>query len=153
MNQLSVCDLNWIDLETFKSEFCYEDEACNVIILQNTIQKHHNSNDSFYHSLNLINFKIQKMASSKTFGVGIDFHKDTVNNKKLIQYINLKLAALGYPYFQDERTAKFLEIATPLLNNYREKARLLSTPTHAFARLSRSGPHDVDSAQCGYLRN
>lgn len=67
------------------------------------------------------------MASSKTFGVGIDSNKDTVNNKKLIQYINLKLAAMGYPYFQDERTAKFLEIAAPLLNNYREKSRLLST--------------------------
>lgn len=66
------------------------------------------------------------MAITKTFGVGIDFNKDTVNSKKLIQYINLKLAALGYPYFQDERTAQFLEVATPLLNNYREKARLLS---------------------------
>ncbi|MFA9388706.1 MAG: hypothetical protein ACERKD_02800 [Prolixibacteraceae bacterium] len=67
------------------------------------------------------------MAIAKTFGVGIDSDKNTVNNKKLIQYINLKLAALGYPYFQDERTAQFLEVATPLLNSYREKARLLST--------------------------
>ncbi|MBN2806295.1 MAG: hypothetical protein JXR22_06520 [Prolixibacteraceae bacterium] len=67
------------------------------------------------------------MTVQKTFGVGIDSDKNTVNDKKLIQYINLKLAALGYPYFQDERTAQFLEIATPLLNNYREKSRLLST--------------------------
>jgi len=62
-----------------------------------------------------------------TFGVGIDTDKNTVNDKKIIQYINLKLAALGYPYFQDERTAQFIEVATPLLNNFREKSRLLST--------------------------
>lgn len=67
------------------------------------------------------------MAITKTFGVGIDSDKNTVNDKKIIQYINLKLAALGYPFFQDERTAQFIEIATPLLNNYREKSRLLST--------------------------
>lgn len=67
------------------------------------------------------------MAFNKTFGVGIDSDKNTVNNKKLIQYINLKLASLGYPYYQDEKTDQFLEIAAPLLNNYREKSRLLST--------------------------
>lgn len=67
------------------------------------------------------------MTVQKTFGVGIDSDKNTVNDKKFIQYINLKLAALGYPYFQDERTAQFLDIATPLLNSFREKARLLST--------------------------
>jgi hypothetical protein len=66
------------------------------------------------------------MAISRTFGVGIDSN-NAVNSKKLIQYINLKLAALGYPYFQDERTAPFLEVAAPLLNNFREKSRLLST--------------------------
>ncbi len=67
------------------------------------------------------------MTINKTFGVGIDADKNTVNNKKLIQYINLKLAALGYPYYKDERTSQFLEIASPLLNNYKEKARLLSS--------------------------
>ena len=66
------------------------------------------------------------MTVQKTFGVGIDTDKNTVNNKKLIQYINLKLAALGYPYFQDEKSAQFLDIASPLLHNYREKSRLLS---------------------------
>lgn len=67
------------------------------------------------------------MTTNKTFGVGIDNDKNTINKKKHIQYINLKLAALGHPYFQDERTAQFLEIASPLLKNYKEKARLLST--------------------------
>ncbi len=67
------------------------------------------------------------MTVKKTFGAGIDTDKSNINKKKLIQYINLKLAALGYPYFKDERTAQFLEIATPLLANYKEKSRLLST--------------------------
>jgi hypothetical protein len=66
------------------------------------------------------------MTHNKTFGIGIDSEKNTANRKKRIQYINLKLAALGYPYFEDERTAQFLEIATPLLNNYKEQSRLLS---------------------------
>ncbi|MGV8096514.1 MAG: hypothetical protein AB2L24_32050 [Mangrovibacterium sp.] len=51
--------------------------------------------------------------------------RNTVNNKTIIQYINLKLAALGYPWYQDERTAQFLEIAAPLLSNYKEQSRLL----------------------------
>jgi hypothetical protein len=66
------------------------------------------------------------MTTRKTFGAGIDSGKTTVNNKKFIQYINLKLAALGYPYFQDERTAQFMEFASPLLDNFREKSRILS---------------------------
>jgi len=61
----------------------------------------------------------------KTFGTGIDQDKNTINKKKIIQYINLKLAALGYPYYQEERTAQFLEIAAPLLSNYKEQSRLL----------------------------
>lgn len=66
------------------------------------------------------------MAVNKTFGAGIDIENQSINKKKLIQYINLKLAALGYPYYQDERTAQFLEFATPLLDNFREKSRILS---------------------------
>nr|MDA3930507.1 hypothetical protein [Prolixibacteraceae bacterium] len=42
------------------------------------------------------------------------------------QYINLKLAALGYPYLKDEKSTPFLEIASPLLNTFREQSRLLS---------------------------
>ncbi len=61
----------------------------------------------------------------KTFGPGIDPEKSTINNKTIIQYINLKLAALGYPWYQEERTARFLEIAAPLLSNYKEQSRLL----------------------------
>ncbi len=67
-----------------------------------------------------------KMTTKRTFGAGIDNDKSTVNNKKFIQYINLKLAALGYPYYQDERTSQFLEFASPLIDNFREKSRILS---------------------------
>ena len=68
----------------------------------------------------------QHAVMKKTFGAGIDHDKNTVNNKTIIQYINLKLAALGYPWYQDERTSQLLEMAAPLLNNYREQSRLLS---------------------------
>ena len=62
----------------------------------------------------------------KTFGIGIDNEQEFISEKRIIQYINLKLAALGQPHFQDGRTARFLEIATPLLNNYKEQSRLLA---------------------------
>lgn len=62
----------------------------------------------------------------KTFGAGIDLAKNAKNNKTIIQYINLKLAALGQPWYQDDRSAQFLEIAAPLLSNYKEQSRLLS---------------------------
>ncbi|MDA3816518.1 MAG: hypothetical protein PF486_04015 [Prolixibacteraceae bacterium] len=66
------------------------------------------------------------MTTNKTFRAGIDNEKSTINNKKFIQYINLKLAALGYPYYQDERTSQFMDFASPLLNNFREKSQILS---------------------------
>jgi len=66
------------------------------------------------------------MTLKRTFG--FDEEKYSPTNKRLLQYINLKLAALGQPYHEKEgKTSQFLEIATPLLNNYKEKARLLSS--------------------------
>ena len=61
---------------------------------------------------------------NKTFGAGID--QETTNRKNHIQYINLKLAALGYPCYQNERTSEFLDIAEPLIKNYQEQNRLLA---------------------------
>ena len=46
--------------------------------------------------------------------------------KRHIQYINLKLAALGQPYFDDKGDTKFLDLAHDLIKNHREKNRLLS---------------------------
>lgn len=46
--------------------------------------------------------------------------------KRHIQYINLKLAALGQPYFDHKSDSKFLDLAHDLIRNHREKNRLLS---------------------------
>ncbi len=67
------------------------------------------------------------MAVQRTFGLGIDHDKQTINETKIAQYINLKLAALGFPADEEDETSRFLEIAKPLLDNYKEKARLLSS--------------------------
>jgi hypothetical protein len=55
------------------------------------------------------------------------------DRKDMIQYINLQLAALGQPLFQDETdahkklsNAKFLELTEGLISSFREKSRLLS---------------------------
>ncbi len=55
------------------------------------------------------------------------------DRKEMIQYINLQLAALGQPLFQDETDAhkklsntKFLELTEGLISSFREKSRLLS---------------------------
>ncbi|MDR1860458.1 MAG: hypothetical protein LBR06_06020 [Bacteroidales bacterium] len=61
---------------------------------------------------------------NKTFGAGID--RENIAGKRIIRYINLKLAALGYPCYHDGRTEEFLEIAAPLLSNYKEQSRQLS---------------------------
>ncbi len=50
----------------------------------------------------------------------------SIGEQKLIQYINLKLAALGFSTQTNQGDSAFLDIARPLLNNHREKDRLLS---------------------------
>ncbi|MBK8505539.1 MAG: hypothetical protein IPL46_27080 [Saprospiraceae bacterium] len=67
------------------------------------------------------------MTVSRTFGPGIDKADYTIDESKIIQYIYLKLAALGYHNYGDDDISEFLDIAKPLLNNYKEKARLLSS--------------------------
>ncbi len=66
------------------------------------------------------------MQPKRTFGPIIEAQNGQDQNK-FLQYIYLKLAALGYRGYAEGETAKFLEIADPLLNNYKEKARLLSS--------------------------
>ncbi len=46
--------------------------------------------------------------------------------KRHIQYINLKLASLGQPYFNKKGESKFLDLAHDLIKNHKEKNRLLS---------------------------
>ncbi|MGE5680340.1 MAG: hypothetical protein ACM34K_05610, partial [Bacillota bacterium] len=48
------------------------------------------------------------------------------NNEKLIQYINLKLAALGAPIYGHQSDTDFIDIARDLIANHQEKNRLLS---------------------------
>lgn len=66
------------------------------------------------------------MAVNRTFGLGIDKQESGVSDKKKIQYINLKLAAEGYPIYNGGAKSDFLEMAKPLLNNFNIKSRILS---------------------------
>ncbi len=50
----------------------------------------------------------------------------TLNQKRLIQFVNLKLSAKGFPVYGAEKGNKFLEIAEDLISNNQEKERLLS---------------------------
>ena len=67
------------------------------------------------------------MTVHRTFGPNIDSEDHTSDESKVVQYIYLKLAALGYHSYATGDTRQFLDIAHPLLNNYKEKARLLSS--------------------------
>lgn len=66
------------------------------------------------------------MTVNRTFGIGINSNEPEVSAKKKIQYINLKLAADGYPTCMPGLKTDFLEMARPLLNNYNIKSQLLS---------------------------
>ncbi len=67
------------------------------------------------------------MSVKRTFGAGIDGDNKQVEEAKIIQYIYLKLAALGYHDYGEGEISEFLDIAEPLLHNYKEKARMLSS--------------------------
>ncbi|MCL4114459.1 UNVERIFIED_CONTAM: hypothetical protein GTU68_038068 [Idotea baltica] len=67
------------------------------------------------------------MSVNRTFGPGIDDDRHATDDSKVVQYIYLKLAALGYDNYEDGEISAFLDVAKPLLNNYKEKARLLSS--------------------------
>lgn len=56
--------------------------------------------------------------------MGVD--PDAFTEKRLIQYINLKLSALGYPVYSEGTASNLLNIAQPLLNNFRVKAQMLT---------------------------
>ena len=60
--------------------------------------------------------------------LGIDPDGNICLNKpeRLIQYINLKLAAMGYPVFGTMHDKDFIDLARDLISNHQEKNRLLS---------------------------
>ncbi|MRX65511.1 hypothetical protein [Maribacter luteus] len=64
----------------------------------------------------------------------LDLDRTKQSRKDTIQYINLQLSALGQPIYQDDENAeekfcnpKFQELTNGLIQNFREKSRLLST--------------------------
>lgn len=66
------------------------------------------------------------MVINRTYGIGDDSGAPGFSDKKLIQYINLKLASLGYPVYKNEDSDEILEIAKPLLNNFKVKTQYLA---------------------------
>ncbi|MFH0736513.1 MAG: hypothetical protein V1773_17970 [bacterium] len=66
------------------------------------------------------------MDIKKSFGLNENGTNEIVKTKRLKQYINLKLAALGQPTFIDYNENKFFDLANDLIKNYKEKNRLLS---------------------------
>jgi phosphoenolpyruvate carboxykinase (diphosphate) len=65
------------------------------------------------------------MAVKRTFGVGPESGSGSVSQKKVIQYINLKLSSLGFKPEINKPSDRILELAQPLLNSFREQSRLL----------------------------
>ncbi|HOY51255.1 MAG TPA: hypothetical protein PLX49_05785, partial [Prolixibacteraceae bacterium] len=65
------------------------------------------------------------MDLKKSFGFGKDGANEIPRPKRLNEYINLKLAALGQPVVKTTGF-EFLELANDLIKNHREKNRLLS---------------------------
>jgi len=59
----------------------------------------------------------------RTLGIGVDLNSPE-SRSNMIKYINLKLAAMGLPLYEKGDT-KVLELASDLLENIREKNRIL----------------------------
>ncbi|MBU1677886.1 MAG: hypothetical protein KKD86_03370 [Bacteroidetes bacterium] len=66
------------------------------------------------------------MELKKVIGIDEEGKSADIKSKRLIQYVNLKLAALGQPTFETNSDLKFLELAEDLIKNHREKNRLLT---------------------------
>ncbi len=67
------------------------------------------------------------MDFKKSFGLNKDGGNEIPRPKRVNEYINLKLAALGQPIVKSNSGFDFLELANDLIKNHREKNRLLST--------------------------
>ncbi|MDP3178590.1 MAG: hypothetical protein Q8M76_11865, partial [Spirochaetaceae bacterium] len=64
------------------------------------------------------------MPMKRDFGLRLD-RSDPVERGRLIAYINIKLASMGLPVYSHEGTA-FVDLASDMLENFREKDRLLA---------------------------
>ena len=61
-----------------------------------------------------------------TLGINPDSGENEVGGDALFEYVNMRLSAAGEPVFGDESNYPVLELAKPLLENYREFAKLSS---------------------------
>ena len=66
------------------------------------------------------------MDMQRSLGLDANGHALVGNRRQLIRYINLRLAAMGFPLQTDESNREFLAVAHDLLANHREQSRLLS---------------------------
>lgn len=67
------------------------------------------------------------MDLKKSFGISENGINETPKPKRLIEYINLKLAAMGQPIYKSQSRMGFLELANDLIKNYKEKNQLLAS--------------------------
>ena len=65
------------------------------------------------------------MDKKRTLGLGVNA-EDSSERERTLRYINLKLASLGLPY-SSSTDVMDLEIAHDLIENFKEKNRLLSS--------------------------
>ncbi len=65
------------------------------------------------------------MNFKKALGFSPEEGQPSLDEEKAVRYINLKLAALGQPAFEEAGDCDFLEITRPFLSNHQEKDRLL----------------------------
>ncbi len=66
------------------------------------------------------------MNLQKSLGIITESKKQNFKTKRMIQYVNLKLSALGQPPFKMNSDKRFLDLAADLIKNHKEKNRLLS---------------------------
>ena len=66
------------------------------------------------------------MDLKKSFGFSKSGTNEIPRPKRVTEYINLKLAALGQPWYHSESRMEFLELANDLIKNHKEKNRLLA---------------------------
>jgi len=66
------------------------------------------------------------MDLKKSLGFRTDKQNLVIQDEKVIQYINLKLSALGLPVHEACSDPQLLEVTRPLLSNHRERSRMLS---------------------------
>ncbi|ASB50018.1 hypothetical protein CDL62_13165 [Alkalitalea saponilacus] len=67
------------------------------------------------------------MDMKKSFGFTDAGKNNLPKPKRVIEYVNLKLAALGQPYFLSSSKTSLLDLAGDLIHNMREKNRLLQS--------------------------